>query len=77
MLNAAISLLRRYMKRLRYPEGVPPFGSETEREPLLVGVDATKAGRPMQPGVNQRIYFTTLWHLSIDCMGPIDSGIKR
>jgi integrase/recombinase XerC len=56
MLNAeAISLLRRYMTRLRCPSGVPAHGSEHEREPLLVGFDSTKAGRPMHPGVNQRL----------------------
>jgi site-specific recombinase XerD len=56
MLNTeAISLLRRYMARLRCPEGVPPLGSEREREPLLVGFTATRAGRPMHPGINQRL----------------------
>lgn len=56
MLNSeAISLLRRYMNRLRCPDGFPALGSEIEREPFLVGFHATKAGRPMQPGVNQRL----------------------
>lgn len=56
MLNAeAIALLRRYMTRLRRPGGLPILGSEIEREPLLVGFHATKAGRPMQPGINQRL----------------------
>jgi site-specific recombinase XerD len=54
MLNTeAISLLRRYLNRLRCPGGVPALGSE--REPLLVGFHATKADRPMQPGINQRL----------------------
>lgn len=56
MLNTeAISLLRRYLTRLRCPGGIPTLGSEIEREPLLVGFALTKAGRPMQPGVNQRL----------------------
>jgi site-specific recombinase XerD len=56
MLNAeAIALLRRYLTRLRCPGGLPVLGSEIEREPLLVGFHATKAGRPMQPGINQRL----------------------
>jgi site-specific recombinase XerD len=56
MLNAdAIALLRRYILRLRCPGGLPALGTEREREPLLVGFDSTKAGRPMQPGVNQRL----------------------
>ncbi len=56
MLNTeAITLLRRYLNRLRCPDGTPALGSEIEREPFLVGFHATKAGRPMQPGVNQRL----------------------
>jgi len=56
MLNAeSIALLRRYLTRLRCPGGIPTLGSEIEREPLLVGFALTKAGRPMQPGINQRL----------------------
>jgi integrase/recombinase XerC len=56
MLNTeAIALLRRYLTRLRCPDGLPALGSEREREPLLVGVDSTKAGRPLHPGINQRL----------------------
>jgi site-specific recombinase XerD len=56
MLNTeAISLLRRYMTRLRCPDGLPALGSEREREALLVGFDSTKAGRPIHPAVNQRL----------------------
>jgi len=31
------------------------MGSDAEREPLIVGLASTTAGRPMQPGVNQRL----------------------
>jgi site-specific recombinase XerD len=56
MLNTeAISFLRRYMSRLRCPNGIPLLGSDNEREPLLVGFHASKAGRPMHPGINQRL----------------------
>jgi site-specific recombinase XerD len=56
MLNEeAISLLRRYLTRLRCPGSLPALGSEREREPLLVGFDSTKAGRPLHPGINQRL----------------------
>jgi integrase/recombinase XerC len=56
MLNAeAISLLRRYLTRLRCSNGLPVLGSEREREVLLVGFDSTRTGRPMQPGINQRL----------------------
>lgn len=50
----AIGMLRRYMKRLRYSQGMPALGSETEREALLVGFDHTRTGCPLRPGINQR-----------------------
>ena len=56
MLNAdVVAVLRRYLKRLRCPKDLPAIGSEIEREALLVGFDQTSAGRPMQPGINQRL----------------------
>ncbi len=56
MLNAeTVTVLRRYLKQLRCPKGLPAVGSEAEREPLLVGFDHTSAGQPMHPGVNQRL----------------------
>jgi site-specific recombinase XerD len=56
MLNSeAISLLRRYMVGLRCTLGMPILGSDSEREPLLVGFDPTVAGQSMQPGINQRL----------------------
>jgi integrase/recombinase XerC len=50
-----VATLRHYLKQLRCPGGLPAVGSIAEREPLLVGFDHTSAGRPMQPGVNQRL----------------------
>jgi integrase/recombinase XerC len=56
LLNVeAVRVLHRYLTRLRCPEGLPGIGSEIEREPLLVGFDSTSAGRPIQPGINQRL----------------------
>ena len=56
MLNAeAIAMLRRYLKKLRCPDGLPALGSEAEREALLVGFNQHTAGRPMHPGINQRL----------------------
>jgi site-specific recombinase XerD len=49
-----VAVLRRYLKQLRCPDGLPAIGSEVEREALLVGFDQTSAGQPMRPGVNQR-----------------------
>src|SRR5262245_31904065 len=38
MLNTeAITVLRRYLTRLRCPQGHPALGSDAEREPLLIG----------------------------------------
>ena len=48
-------LLQRYLDQVRCPDGLPPLGSDTEREPFLMGIDAAAAGRPMRPGVNQRL----------------------
>jgi site-specific recombinase XerD len=50
----AIGMLRRYVKRLHCPYGMPTLGSATAREALLVGFDHPRAGCPMRPGVNQR-----------------------
>lgn len=56
MLNAeAVAVLRRYLKKLRCPKGLPVVGSEVEREALLVGFDQTSAGQPMRLGMNQRL----------------------
>jgi integrase/recombinase XerC len=53
--NEALNLLRRYLTRLRCPQGIPTAGSDAERESLIVGFASTSAGRPMHPGVNQRL----------------------
>jgi site-specific recombinase XerD len=56
ILNSdAISLIRRYVTKLRCIQGMPVLGSGSEREALLVGFDPTVPGRPMQPKVNQRL----------------------
>ncbi len=56
ILNAeTVAVLRRYIKQLRCPKGLPVVGSDAEHEPLLVGFDHTSAGQPMHPGVNQRL----------------------
>jgi site-specific recombinase XerD len=56
MLNTeAIRLLRRYLTRLRCLSGAPALGSNAEREALLVGFDLTSTGRPLHPGINQRL----------------------
>ncbi len=48
-------LLQRYLEQVRCPHGIPPIGSDAEREPFLVGIDAAAKSRPLRPGVNQRL----------------------
>jgi integrase/recombinase XerC len=48
-------LLQRYLEQVRCPHGLPPVGSDAEREPFLAGIDAAAPGRPLRPGVNQRL----------------------
>jgi site-specific recombinase XerD len=56
LLNTeCIAILRRYLIQLRCPHGTPVFGTDTERESLLVGFEQTTAGHPMRPGINQRL----------------------
>jgi integrase/recombinase XerC len=48
-------LLQRYLEQVRCPNGIPPVGSDAERQPFLVRIDAAAEGRPLRPGVNQRL----------------------
>lgn len=48
-------LLQRYLEQVRCPDGLPPVGSDKECEAFLEGIDAAAPGRPLRPGVNQRL----------------------
>jgi site-specific recombinase XerD len=48
-------LLQRYIEQVRCPDGMPLLGSDAERGAFLVGIDAATPGRPLRPGVNQRL----------------------
>jgi len=48
-------LLRRYLTGIRCPGGLPAMGSLQEREPLLGRIEMTMSGRPLQPGITQRV----------------------
>ena len=50
----AVSLLGRYLADARCPSGLPPAGSEAEREKLLGVVDSTRPGRPLRVGISTR-----------------------
>jgi hypothetical protein len=39
-------LLQRYLKQVRCPDGLPVVGSDAEREPFLVGIDAAAPAPP-------------------------------
>ncbi|HEY4385435.1 MAG TPA: tyrosine-type recombinase/integrase [Ktedonobacteraceae bacterium] len=47
--------LARYLQEMRCLAGMPSIGSEQEREPLLVGMQLTTAGRPLVPGIKTRV----------------------
>ena len=48
-------LLRRYLTDVRCPHGLPTVGSSHEREPLLARIEMTTPGRPLRPGITQRV----------------------
>ncbi len=56
-------LLRRYLERVRCPEGLPAIGSDQERELLLVGIAMTMKGQPMRVGITQRVAQRTMQQL--------------
>jgi integrase/recombinase XerC len=48
-------LLTAYLQQMRCPTGLPAIGSDTEREPLLLGMDRTAPGMPLRPGIQTRL----------------------
>lgn len=56
-------LLRRYLERVRCPDGLPTIGSDQERERLLVGIAVTTKGQPTKVGITQRVAQRTVQHL--------------
>ena len=59
----AARLLRRYLERVRCPEGLPALGSDQERERLLVGIAVTTKGQPTRVGITQRVAQRTVRQL--------------
>ena len=45
-------LLRRYLDEVRCPAGLPPLGSDEERQQLLMGVQVTVKTQPARPGIS-------------------------
>ena len=48
-------IIERYLHEVRCPAGIPAIGSEQEREAFLVGVQITRVGRPITPGIKTRV----------------------
>jgi integrase/recombinase XerC len=48
-------MLHRYLKEIRCPSGIPPIGSDQERESFLVGMQITVVNRPLTPGIRARL----------------------
>ncbi len=59
----AQTALQRYLDTLRCPAGTPAVGSREEREPLVIGIEVTAAGRPLRPGIAQRVVQRTVKRL--------------
>lgn len=56
-------LLHRYLSGVRCPSGLPAVGSSQEREPLLGRIAMAAQGRPLQPGITQRVVQRTVERL--------------
>ena len=52
--SEAEAVLVQYLGEVRCPEGIPPIGSDAEREPLLTGIRITTFAQPMQSGIRTR-----------------------
>lgn len=48
-------LIERYLHEVRCPAGIPPIGSNQEREAFLLGMQITSVGSPMTPGIKTRM----------------------
>jgi site-specific recombinase XerD len=51
----ALRMIEWYLHEVRCPAGMPPIGSNQEREAFLVGMQITSAGRPLAPGIKTRV----------------------
>src|SRR5689334_6095106 len=59
----AMSLLAHYIERVRCPRGLPPIGSEAERELLMARMDKQQPRHPFEPGMTQRVIQRTVERL--------------
>ena len=70
-------LLRRYLERVRCPDGMPALGSDQERERLLVGIAVTTKGQPTKVGITQRVAQRTVQELGQRAARQLRAEIQR
>lgn len=70
-------LLQRYLHEVRCPEGLPPIGSDQEREPLLVGMHVTARARPLVPGIKTRVVRQRITDLGRQAAAQLREAAKR
>ena len=70
-------MLQRYLSEVRCPLGIPPIGSEQEREPLLVGIQVTALDRPLVPGIKTRVVRQRITDLGRQAAAQLREAAKR
>jgi site-specific recombinase XerD len=75
--SEAQRMLRRYLKEIRCPAGIPPIGSDQERESLLVGMQVTVVDRPLTPGIRARLVRQRIADLGKQAAAQLREAAKR
>ena len=70
-------LLQHYLHEVRCPAGLPPIGSEQEREPLLFGMQVTARARPLVPGIKTRVIRQRITALGQQAAAQLREAAKR
>jgi integrase/recombinase XerC len=70
-------MLRRYLKEIRCPSGIPPIGSDQERESFLVGMQITVVDRPLTPGIRARLVRQRIADLGKQAAAQLREAAKR
>ena len=74
--DASIRRLKKYL-RVRCPAGVPPGGSDAERELFLIGRRVDKSGQPWEPGMSTAAQRKRLAELRQEAIEKIREQAKR
>jgi site-specific recombinase XerD len=69
--------LHRYLKEIRCPSGIPPIGTNEEREALLVGMQVTVVDRPLTPGIRARLVRQRIADLGKQAAAQLREAAKR